>query len=161
MLEDKVINFVSLILENCERISVDREHLNYFSINNVKENWRLFSPSDSNVEVETMTKDHTCDKVRLEIKKEANEAYNFHSFDKNNKILPFDRLRQYKDITGISIEYMDGTEDYVHVPWGGRDGNEDAEENDFQIINNFVDELNNASGLSVTIEAPIEWRSKY
>lgn len=161
MLEDKVINFVSLILETCERISIDREYLNYFSINNVKENWRLFSPSNSNVEVETMTKDHTCDKIHLEIKKEANEASNLHNFSKNNKILPFDRLIQYKDITGISIEYMDGTEDYIHVPWGGKNGNEDAEENDFQVINSFIDEFNDTSGLSITVEAPIGWRSKY
>lgn len=161
MLEDKVINFISLILETCERISIDREHLNDFSINNVKENWRLFSPSNSNVEAETMTKDYTCDRVRLEIKKEANEISNLYSFDKSNKILPFDRLKKYKDITGIMISYMDGEDDYVHVPWSGKGGNEDAEENDFQVINSFIDEFNDTSGLSITIEAPIGWRSKY
>lgn len=161
MLEDKVINFVSLILETRERISVDREHINDLGISGIKERWRLYTPNNSIVEAETMTKDYTCDRFHIEIKKEANDPKDLHNFTKGNVVLPFDRLKKYKDITGIMIIYMDGETEYVHVPWGGKDGNEDAEENDFQIINDFVDEFNDATGISITIEAPIEWRSKY
>ena len=161
MLEDKVINFVSLILETCERIHIDREHINDLNISGIKERWRLYTPNNSLVEAETITKDYTCDKFHIEIKKKANDPKDLHNFVKGNVVLPFDRLKKYKDITGIMISYMDGEDEYVHVPWGGKNGNEDAEENDFQVVNDFVDEFNDATGISVTIEAPTSWRSKY
>ena len=161
MLDSKEIDHIIIVFENCESVSLAANNINALKIDGVKEKWQVHFPHNADVEVETMWKDYTCEKFNIEIDKKANVLGNMQTFVKDDVILPFDRIKSYKDITDIEINYTDGTWDYVILPWGGVDGNETAEENDFQICNNYVDEFTDSSGISVTVEAPCSWRSKY
>lgn len=40
-------------------------------------------------------------------------------FSPDSDKLPMERLNQYKDVTGINIEYEDGEEDFLSVSWEG------------------------------------------
>ena len=161
MLENKELDHVIIIFENCESVSLAANNINALMIDGVKEKWQVYFPHNADVKVETMYKDYTCERFNIEIDKRANVLENMHVFVKDGVILPFDRIKLYKDITDIEIHYTDGTWNYIILPWGGVNGDESAEENDFQICNDYVDEFTDSSGISITVEAPCSWRSKY
>lgn len=51
----------------------------------------------------------------------ARDCGELGAFSSDENGLPLKRLNQYKDVTGIHVEYDNGGEDFVGVSWDGVD----------------------------------------
>jgi hypothetical protein len=108
----KVFKSVELVLENCEAIEIKREHIGIFYVLNIKR-------SISRRAVNSIDSYTTADEVFMQICSEANVLSSYVTTCSDNDVLPFARLLNYKDITGLRIKYKDGDEEYIQVNWGG------------------------------------------
>lgn len=107
----KDVKYVDIILENCESIRLGRHCIGRFWITGIK--------SDiSRIASNCISKCTYADEIAMEILKIAKdeEYYPFgqKDFNDTNKI---DRLYKHNDITGISITYIDKTEETIYVDY--------------------------------------------
>jgi hypothetical protein len=108
----KEIKFIELVLENCEIIKIDKQHIGIFRIENIKR-------SISRVAMNSISDHKSAEEVFIQISSKANNYNSYVTTWSGNETLPFTRLIKYKDITAISIHYEDDDEEYIYVPWGG------------------------------------------
>lgn len=105
---------ITFVLENCEGITIDREHIGDFGCEEI-------TSSITRCACNSISKHQYCKAFYIEINKAANLHYS--SFGLESTATVFERLRAYNDITGIEITYEDGTSDYILMPWEDADSN--------------------------------------
>ena len=101
------IKYLYLILENCEQICVAAEDIEEFGISVQQQHLQMNDDS----EISTAFSEND---TKLVLKKSANKHY--HWFDDG---ITFDRILAYPDITGIEIEFENGTSKYCLTNWEG------------------------------------------
>ena len=102
---------ITLILENCETISLERKFIGTFFLNDIQE--RI-----ARIAVNSIAKQKMADELILEIFSDANNVdyYPFGDTD-DGAIRIFDRLTEYGDITSVEIVWEDESIDDILVPW--------------------------------------------
>ncbi len=104
----KEVKSISLALENCESIPIDRKHVGEFLCNNIASRvLRIACNSIANQQL--------CDELFVEINKDANVKYS--CFGQESEEPAFDRLTKCPDVVGVEIVYEDDSSDYLLVPW--------------------------------------------
>lgn len=110
------INYVDLVLENCDVIRLEPKDIKYFYIGGITE---IFTSQT------TLDGDFYADKTK--------HCSHLKLFINNPKDLPFDgfdevttvyeRIEYYRDITAIDIIYEDKTHEHIYVNWNDYNGN--------------------------------------
>lgn len=106
----KEVVSIDIILENCEVIRVNREHIGYFCMSDVKK-------SIVRIGVNSISDFLQCDELYIEICSKVNHPDSYVSTRQDNDILPFDRILRYNDITSLDINYEDGSSECISVKW--------------------------------------------
>lgn len=107
----KMVKSITLVLENCEEITFEYPSEIYMlKTGDIKERYVSYC--------NTIDKQKYVDGFSIVFGKDCGKLGTF-STDEND--LPIKRLNQYKDVTGIHIEYDNGEEDFVGVSWEGID----------------------------------------
>lgn len=109
----KEVKSIELVLENCEMIEIKREHIGSFNLSNIRR-------SISRIAANSICDSLSAEDAFIQISSKANTINSYSFTWDDNKILPFDRLTQHKDITAIEIHYEDGSNEYIYVNWGGK-----------------------------------------
>ena len=104
----KEVKSISLALENCESISIDRKFVGEFLCNNITS--RVFR-----IACNSIAKQQLCDELFIEINEDANVKYS--CFGQESEEPAFDRLTKCPDVVGVEIVYEDDSSDYLLVPW--------------------------------------------
>lgn len=108
----RTLKAVDLVLENCEVITIDAEHVEMFYASDIKRSiYFQYGVCDES----TSAKD-----IDISLIANANlySSYTDHWNDENRP-LPFDRLVKHNDITHVDVNYQDGSHEYIRVNWGG------------------------------------------
>ena len=101
------IKFIELVLENCEVIKILPRYIGAFNINNIH---RSISRATTNAILETAS----CDLLYLQISSKFTDST---SMWLEKGISPIDRLTKCRDLVGVVVNYVDGTDEMVYVPW--------------------------------------------
>lgn len=105
------VKSVTLVLENCEEVTFQYPSEIYMlKTGDIKERYVSYCNA--------IDKRKYVDGFSIVFGKDAGKLGTFSPYE--NK-LPIERLNQYKDVTGISIEYDSGEYDYLGVSWEGID----------------------------------------
>lgn len=105
------VKSVTLVLENCEEVTFKYPSEIYMlETGDIKERYVSYC--------NTIGKQKYVDGFSVVFGKDCGELGSF-SPDEND--LPLKRLNQYKDVTGLYIEYDNEEEDFVGVSWDGVD----------------------------------------
>ncbi len=107
----KMVKSITLVLENCEKITFEYPSEIYMlNTGDIKERYESYC--------NTIDKQKYVDGFSIVFGKDCGKL---GTFSPNENDLPIKRLNQYKDVTGIRIEYDNGEEDFVGVSWEGID----------------------------------------
>lgn len=104
----KEVKLISLTLENCEDIPIDRKHVGEFLCNNI-------TSRDVRIACDSIAKQQLCDELFVEINEDANVKY--ACFGQESEDAVFDRLMKCPDIVGVEVVYEDDSRDHLLVPW--------------------------------------------
>lgn len=108
----KEIMSIELVLENCEVIKIEREYIGSLFIENI-------TRSISRRAINSIRDSMSAEEVFIQISSEANKAKSYSTTWSDNEVSPFERLVRCSDITAVSINYQDGSDEYIYVKWGG------------------------------------------
>lgn len=101
----KQVKSITLVLENCEDITIARKHIGAFYCKDI-------TATITRAACNSIFKEQCCREFFLEIHKDADQP--FDSFRENDTV--FSRLTD-PDITAVDITYADDTKEYIFVPW--------------------------------------------
>ena len=105
------VKSVTLVLENCEQITFDYPSEIYMlNTGDIKEYFVSYGNS--------IGKQRYVDGFFIIF---DNNSGKLGTFSPDDSKLPIERLNQYKDVTGLRIEYEDGQTEYIGVSWEGVD----------------------------------------
>lgn len=105
------VKSISLIFENCESVTFNYPSEVYmFETSDIKEHFMSWGNSIGIIKY--------VDGFSIIFGKGCGEL---GTFSPDESKLPIERLNQYKDVTGINIEYEDGTVEQLGVSWEGVD----------------------------------------
>lgn len=111
------IKHIDLILENCDFIRIDGQHIGFFVLDNIKKTAGVIACNSFSVR-------ETAEEIFLEISPNANKKYHPLGISSEWEI-PFERLSRYNDITSIEIVTDDETLHY-YTKWTGDSDIENA-----------------------------------
>ena len=106
-----------MVLENCEVIEIEPKYFYDFTLEDIKE-------KISRKAVNCIGVSKTAYKVLMSINKKADRINKPFGIETPEPDTIFERLKNYNDITGISLTYEDDTEEtyYVNYDEGKREG---------------------------------------
>lgn len=107
----KEVKSIALVLENCEVITIAREHIGKFHCKDI-------TSTIARIACNSISKKQYCGEFYLEMHKNADGHYS--SFGEESDETVFKRLA-YDDITRIKIIYEDDTVEYYIMPWEDAD----------------------------------------
>ena len=106
------MKFIDIVLENCEIFRVDAKYIEISSIKNILKSIRFSNGSLCNsFRAEEFL-------IRISPKFNTDSSYATSWNKGNSRSLPFERLRNFNDITAISL-CCSGSEEYIYVNWFG------------------------------------------
>ena len=105
------VKSITLVLENCEEISISKEHIGSFYCKDI-------TATIARIACNSIAKEQYCGEFYLEIDKDADRPYSVFEIERDKTV--FERLA-CPDITGISIKYEDDTTEYCIMPWKDAD----------------------------------------
>lgn len=123
----KEVKSITLVLENCETIKLDRKHIGSFLVDNIKY-------SISRMACNSISTFTFCENFAIEINRNASKVGT--NYNSNQDALK--RLITYSDITAIDIKYEDDTEEYIYVDWN-EENNHCNNNNQKHYMNKFGD----------------------
>ncbi len=107
------VKYIEIVLENCEVIRINIEHIKFLSVRGIAFNDFFSIYTDGKKRIERNT---SCKYLNIIINKKADKIYK--SFGMFPDFTVFERLTKYDDIT--AIDYIDGnaeTIESISVPW--------------------------------------------
>jgi len=146
----KEIKSLELHLENCETVVVDRKYIGMFLLDEYN---KYFNRCALN----SISGGESFNKLILQIHPDLDktEQDNLFQFDDEPKRLPIKRLHEHNDITQITINFEDGTNEHYFITWS-----EESEwNNEYQKshINKHTGELFIVVDKDNTIEDYFKW----
>lgn len=134
----ETIKSIDIVFENCEAINLLPNMFKCLHLDGIKKNLWINSFQYENGETE---KDKICEEFGIIInKKGLNETTSW-----NDTLTLKERLKQFKDIVAIDINYNHKNE-YIYVPWN--------EENDYSNKYQTIEEIK--EGIRVRISKEME-----
>lgn len=130
------LKYITFILENCERITIDGKYVASFLVDDIK-------TSISGVGSNYIRKMDTANTFVIEIHRDANDTINPFGDPNLGQYLKFDRLSRYDDISSIEFELYDDNNNWgevyhYYVNWVGDDNYEnDAQKSYLSKDNNL------------------------
>ncbi len=115
------IKYIEFGFENCETIFIHTKHIEYLSIQDIKQNISI-------VRKQQQSNHTTCKRFAVKLESDGNTyAYNEKKnrmiFDENQS--PFERMDRHRDIVDITLHYDNKTSRTIHMPWKGDDHNDE------------------------------------
>lgn len=107
------VKYIEIVLENCEVIRINIEHIEFLSVRGIAFNDFFSIYTDGKKRIERNT---SCKYLNIVINKKADKIYK--SFGMFPDFTVFERLTKHDDIT--AIDYLDGnaeTIESISVPW--------------------------------------------
>ena len=107
------VKYIQIVLENCEVIEINIEHIEFLSVRGIIFNDFLYKYSNDKNGIE---RNESCKYLEIVINKKVDKIYK--SFGMFPNFTVFERLTKYDDIT--AIDYLDGnaeTIESISVPW--------------------------------------------
>ena len=104
----KEVKLISLTLENCEDIPIERKYVGEFLCNNI-------TSRDVRIACDSIAKQQLCDELFVEINEDANVKY--ACFGQESEDTVFDRLMKCPGVVGVEVVYEDDSRDHLLVPW--------------------------------------------
>ncbi|WP_440118416.1 hypothetical protein [Paenibacillus sp. QZ-Y1] len=107
----KQIEKVKLVFENCDSLDFKVDEIDRLDFSDIRKRKYMIN-DDKIIEI------NQCALFDIGIKSKANKPY--YPFEQDGQVEPimkFDRIKEERDLVAISVQYIDGTEDYIYVPW--------------------------------------------
>lgn len=104
------IDYIDLVLENCDVIRLESKDIDFFYIEGITETYTSQRDSEGNLYTD---KTEHCSHLGLLINNP--KELTFDSLD--GEITVYERVENYHDITAIDIIYEDKTHEYIYVDW--------------------------------------------
>ena len=107
------VKYIEIVLENCEVIRINIEHIEFLSVRGIAFNDFFSIYTDGKKRIERNT---SCKYLNIVINKKADKIYK--SFGMFPDFTVLERLTKYDDIT--AIDYLDGNAEIIEsisVPW--------------------------------------------
>lgn len=104
------ISKIELILENCEVITISGKYIGSFEVNNLQTSIRRTA-------INSIDKVQECESFVLSVYRDANVIQNTFLDTGHYKVIIFDRIHNYKDITAIEVHFTNGKKEYICMPW--------------------------------------------
>ncbi len=101
------VKFIELILENCEVVKIPPQYVGIFNVNNLHH-------SISRMATNAILDAVSCDSLYLQI---SSKLVDPNSMWLEKDVLPIDRLTKCRDLVGVAVNYVDGTDEMIYVPW--------------------------------------------
>ena len=108
----KEIKNIDIVLENCEVITIPKQHIGLFTIDKIK---RKISRVACNAIDDYLVAKEFSVQIHKDADIENNICENFRDYSKS----PFKRLTDYNDITHIYVIYEDDTIEEFCIKWYG------------------------------------------
>ena len=108
------ISKIEIGLENCEVITIDGKYIGDFDVYNICTNI-------SRMGCNYIGKAKSCDSFIIEIYRDANVVNNPFGTEDDNDGKIFERIKQYNDITSVTVYYDKKDEDYNDIETGESD----------------------------------------
>ena len=105
------VKSITLVLENCEEITISEEHIGSFYCADI-------TATIARIACNLIAKEQYCGEFYLEIDKDADMPNSVFETERDQTV--FERLA-CPDITGIKITYEDDTTEYCIMPWKDAD----------------------------------------
>lgn len=109
------VKTIQLGLENCEVINIPYNDIKGIHLNGISKS--LYKPFETSDELKEV---YMCDDFDVTIDKNANVLANCQCF---SNTLPFERLKKFKDVTFVCIQYENGSSFTVYTPYEGDETN--------------------------------------
>lgn len=104
----KGVKCIRLITENCEAIMIDRSHISYFLLDDIRRSIHSFDMSYAKTE-------DTAKLFAISINEKADVPY--QPYNNAPEITVFERLAECANITIVEIIYLDGNTESFYVDW--------------------------------------------
>lgn len=108
----KEIKYIDIALENCEVITIPKQHIGLFTIDKIKR--KIDRIACNSIDDYLIAKEFSI-QIHKDADVEENLDENFRGFSKS----PFKRLSEHNDITHIYINYEDGSTEEFGIMWYG------------------------------------------
>lgn len=131
-MEGRQVESIELHLENCENISIKKNHIGFLDIKNV-------SKSIARRALNSVSEEVTSSGFAVEISAKANVASSYSVTWEGNETKPFERIRRQSDIVGVQVQFDNGEEEYILLPWNGESDADNS--NQKTIINEKTGDL--------------------
>lgn len=109
------IEYIDLVLENCDVVRLEPNQVNNFYIEEVTETMSFYGESSDGVQHKSNLK--RCKYFSIEIinsREILQTSFSDMAFDLDPSSV-YDMITNYSDITAVDLIYKDGTNDYIYV----------------------------------------------
>ncbi|WWT40164.1 hypothetical protein [Staphylococcus phage PT1-1] len=110
------INYIDLVLENCDVIRLEPKNISSFYIEGISETFTSQPTLDGGFYAD---KTKHCSHLKLLINNP--KELPFDALDEVTTV--YERIEYYRDITAIDIIYEDKTHEYIYVNWNDYNSN--------------------------------------
>uniref|UniRef100_A0AAU8GTG7 Uncharacterized protein n=1 Tax=Mammaliicoccus phage MSShimriz1 TaxID=3230127 RepID=A0AAU8GTG7_9VIRU len=109
------IEYIDLVLENCDVVRLEPNQVNNFYIEEVTETMSFYGESSDGVQHKSNSK--RCKYFSIEIlnsREILQTSFSDMAFDLDRSSV-YEMITNYSDITAVDLIYKDGTNDYIYV----------------------------------------------